>query len=180
MAALTVWTCGDGLLSVLAPIGLAMIAGTALVIDLDPQGPSFGGKSSLAALVESSPRRDDLQPSAPGPAFLANGGVEPETAEPVVRALMKGWPAVVLRSPDDLSAFTPVVPIYPMLPGPLASVPDRYCVFQRTGFRVEQPADGIVLPRPRSNTIQRILGGSTPVRSRWVQRWRQVWEHPWR
>jgi hypothetical protein len=180
VAALTVWTHGDGLLSVLGPIGLAAAAGTALVIDLDPKGPSCRGVGSLAALVRSGPRLDDLRPSAAGPALLANGGIEPEAAESVVRALIGGWPVVVLRSPDDRGHFAPVVPVYPLMPGLLASSPDRFCVFQRTGFPAEPGGEGIVLPRPGSGTVQRLLTGSLPVGSKWIRAWRQVWEHPWR
>jgi hypothetical protein len=178
--ALTVWTKGDGLLSVLAPIGLAVAAGTSLVIDLDPNGPSLRGSGSLAELVRSGPRRDDLQPTAAGPAVLANGGVEAEEAAPVVQALIRGWPSVVLRSPCDVDRFAPIVPVYPLLPGPLFPSPDRFCVYQRTGFEMDRVENGIVLPCPRRGTIRSLLSGSLPVRSRWVRAWRSVWEHPWR
>ena len=180
MEALTIWTKGDGLLSVLAPMGLAVAAGTALVIDLDPDGPSLRGAGSLAELVRSGPRRDDLQPQAAGPAVLANGGVEAEEAAPVVQALIRGWPFVVLRSPCDAGRFAPIVPVYPLLPGALFSSPDRFCVYQRTGFETDRAGDGIVLPCPRPGTIRSLLSGTLPVRSRWVRAWRSVWEHPWR
>ncbi len=180
VTALTIWTQGDGLLSVLAPIGLAAAAGTSLVIDLDPDGPSFGGSVSLAALVRSGPRRDDLRPQASGPAVLANGGIDPGEAETVVRALIEGWPSIVMRSPCDAGLFAPVVPVYPLLPGSLTPSPDRFCVFQRTGFYAERGAEGIEIPRPSAATVRSLLTGSLPGRSRWVRAWRPVWEHPWR
>ncbi len=179
MTALTIWTRGDGLLSVLAPIGLAAAAGTCLLIDLDPNGPSFGGTGSLAELVRSGPRRDDLRPQAGGPAVLANGGVDPGEAEAVVRALIEGWPYVVLRSPSDAGLFAPVVPVYPLLPGALSPSPDRFCVFQRTGFYAERGLEGIEIPRPGGGTVRSLLHGSVPARNRWVRAWRPVWEHSW-
>ncbi|MDH5373057.1 MAG: hypothetical protein OEX97_08960 [Acidimicrobiia bacterium] len=180
LAALTVWTHGDGLLSVLAPIGLAAVAGTSLLVDLDPAGPSFGSATSLAELVREGPRRDELRPVGAGTAVLANGGIEPGDAEPVVQALLKGWPFVVFRTPVAAARFAPLVPVYPMLPGLLAESPGRFCVYQRSGFAVEQPGAGIVVPRPASATVRRLLGGSLPARSRWLRAWQRVWEHPWR
>ena len=88
LAALTVFTNRDGLLSVIAPIGLAAAVPTGLVVDLDPNGPLLPGVATLAALVESGPRRVDLQPAAEGTAMLANGGLDPEEAETVVRHLL--------------------------------------------------------------------------------------------
>lgn len=179
MAALTVWTSGGGLLSILAPMGLAVAAGTALLVDLDSTGPSYWGAATLADLVRAGPRRDDLRPQAAGPAVLANGGIEPDRAWPVIRALADGWPAVVLRSPGDRADFAPIVPVYPLLPEAVAAAPDRFCVLQRTGFETENSQPGITLPCPRRRTIQGLLKGSLPVRSRWVRAWSDVWRHPW-
>jgi hypothetical protein len=179
VAALTVWTSGGGLLSILAPIGLAVAAGTALLVDLDSAGPSYWGTATLADLVRAGPRRDDLRPQVAGPAVLANGGIEPDQAGPVIRALTDGWPSVVLRSPEDRVEFAPIVPVYPLLPGAVSVAPDRFCVFQRTGFETENPQPGITLPCPRRQTIQSLLTGSLPVRSRWFRAWSDVWRHPW-
>ena len=55
MSALAVWTAYDGLLSATAPLGLAAAAGTALVVDLDPEGPVYPGPASLADLVVEGP-----------------------------------------------------------------------------------------------------------------------------
>src|SRR3990172_4895059 len=53
--ALAVWTAFDGLLSAVAPLGLAAAAGTALVVDLDPAGPPYPGRNSLAGLAPLVP-----------------------------------------------------------------------------------------------------------------------------
>lgn len=180
LAALTVFTNRDGLLSVIAPIGLAAAVPTCLVVDLDPNGPLLPGVATLAALVESGPRRVDLQPAAEGTAMLANGGICPEEAETVVRHLLDGWPHVVLRSDVDRGLFAPVVPVHPMLPGWPYGDPSRFCVYQEAGFRVERPAQGIVLPRPTAGTVGKLLNGALPPKSRWISAWREVWAHPWR
>ncbi len=179
MAALTIWTPGGGLLSYLAPLGLAAAAGTALVVDLDPSGPVPQGSGSLAELISSGPRREDLRPAARGVVLLPNGGVDREASAPVVAALLEGWPAVVFSSPVDDAAYAPIVPVIPLYPGPFSPSFSRFAVFQRTGFEVERPARGIVLPRPSNATVGRMLRGEMPGRSRWVSAWRAVWEHPW-
>jgi hypothetical protein len=173
------WTHGDGLLSVLAPIGMAAAMGTGLIVDLDPDGPDYGGATSLADLVEHGPRRDHLRPTNRGLAVLSNGGIRPAEAAPIVDALLDGWPTVVLRSAEDRGLFAPVVPVYPLLPGLLARDPGRFCVFQETGFSAAKQCEGIVIPRPRSRMIRRLLSGVLPAGSRWIRAWRQVWDHSW-
>ena len=115
--------CGaDPVLHALAPLGLAAARGTALVVDLDREAPSYPGAASLAALVVSQPRLDDLRPRRSGVAVLPNGSVDPVEAVEVVDALVSGWPAVVFRlgASHDLPpslAETPVIPVSPLLPG---------------------------------------------------------------
>ncbi len=180
MAALTIWTPGGGLLSLLAPLGLAAAAGTALVVDLDPSGPVPDDATSLAELAESGPRSEDLRPAATGIAVLPNGGALGDEVAPVIDALLRGWPAVVFKSPADEAHHAPVVPVVPLYPGPFAPTFGRFAVFQRTGFDVDRPPGGIILPRPSSATVGRLLRGEMPGRSRWINAWRGVWEHPWR
>ena len=86
MPALALWTPEDGLLGALAPLGLALAAGTALVVDLDPLGPHYPGTTSLADLVAEGPRQADLKPAHRGVAVLRNGGVAPAAAAEVVAA----------------------------------------------------------------------------------------------
>ena len=179
LAALTVFTNRDGLLSVIAPIGLAAAASTCLVVDLDPNGPVLPGIATLADMVESGPRRADLGPAKEGIAMLANGGINPSRAESVIRHLLDGWPRVVLRSEIDRDLFAPVVPVCPLLPGWSPNDLARFSVYQEAGFAVKRPGEGIVLPRPSSGTVGKLLNGALPAKSRWINSWRKVWAHSW-
>ena len=181
MPALAVWTAFDGLLSVTAPLGLAVAAGTALMVDLDPAGPVYPGPASLADLVADEPRRADLEPSRPGVAVLRNGGVDPADAREVIEALVTGWPHVVVRVHETGTAdgLAPLVPVWPLLPGILAPSVREHCVYQRTGFATTPPGPGPVLPRPRPAVLAGLLNGVANPRSRWVRSWRQVWSLPW-
>ena len=113
MTALAVWTAFDGLLSATAPLGLAAAAGTALVVDLDPDGPAYPGRASLADLVADGPRRADLVPSRDGVAVLRNGGVEATAAREVIQiqfsSLQLGsrLASAVPADPPNLHAFSP-------------------------------------------------------------------------
>jgi len=181
MPALAVWTAFDGLLSAIAPLGLAAAVETALVVDLDPAGPPYPGQASLADLVAEGPRRADLVPVKNGVAVLRNGGVDGTEAREVVEALITGWPHVVVRIGDATIAegLAPVVPVRPLLPGLLAPRAETQCVYQRTGFAANPPGPGPVLPRPRPAFLASLLNGIIARRSRWVAAWRPVWRLPW-
>lgn len=181
MTALRMWTHRDGLLSAIAPLGLAAAAGTALVVDLDPDGPHYPGDQTLARLVDEGPTAADLHPTRRGLAVLANGGVEAGEAAEVIDALIDGWPNVVLRSgdPDLGERFAPLVPVRPLFPGILVEVDRRPAVWQRTGFATSPPGPGPVLPRPSRSTVGRLLTGGPLSKSRWVAAWSNVWELPW-
>ncbi|NIA25001.1 MAG: hypothetical protein GWP04_05475 [Gammaproteobacteria bacterium] len=181
MPVLCVRTERDGLLSAIAPIGLAAAVETALVVDLDPEGPGYRGETSLARLVADGPTRRDLHPSRGGVAVLRNGGIAYQDAEQILDALSEGWPHLVLRLPTrGLSVrYAPVVPIVPLLPGALAVAQKSPAVFQRAGFRLKPPAPGPVLPRPSQRTVGGLLRGQIDSHSRWIRAWRGVWELPW-
>jgi len=181
VSVLGVMTHQDGVLSALAPLGLAASVQTALVIDLDPTGPPYPGDASLARLVVDGPTARDLQPSRTGLAVLRNGGVAYVDAEQVVDALSEGWPNVVLRVPpgDQTRLFVPIVPVIPLFPG-LLSIPWKQpAVFQDAGFRITPAAPGPILPRPSRRTIVGLLEGRVDPRSRWIKAWCDVWELPW-
>jgi hypothetical protein len=181
MTALAVWTASDGLLSAVAPIGLAAAAGTALVVDLDPHGPVYPGKASLADLVGEGPRRADLVPGRNGVAVLRNGGVDPAEAREVIDALAIGWPHLVVRvaDPDHAEALAPLVPVWPLLPGILTPRAKTQSVYQRTGFVTNPPGPGPVLPKLRPAFLAGLLNGTLAHGSRWVAAWREVWRLPW-
>ena len=183
MPALALWTPEDGLLGALAPLGLALAAGTALVVDLDPLGPSYPGSSSLASLVAEGPRKADLRPSRRGVAVLRNGGVSPAAAAEVVAALVAGWERVVLRLPPrpaPAPGAVPVVPVRLLLPGGLFPHDASPAVDQATRAPMRLPGPGLRLPRPGPGTVDALLGGRRPAAGdRWVRSWRPVWEAPW-
>jgi hypothetical protein len=181
MPALAIWTVGDGLLSAIAPLGLAAAAGTALVVDLDPAGPRYPGTATLADLVADGPRRSDLTPSRSGIAVLPNGGVTIHDSGEVIRALMAGWPEIVLRvdMPASAGGLAPVVPVRPLLPGFMKPGGEGPSVYQDCGFGVTAPGSGPVLPPPGARLLKGMLEGVVAGGSRWVRAWKRVWGWPW-
>lgn len=183
MPALAVWTPEDGLLGALAPVGLALAAGDALVVDLDPEGPSYPGEGTLASLAADGPRRDDLTPR-PGVAVLRNGGVSLGEAAAVVDALVAAHRTVVLRLPPRPrpDGFPhPVVPVRLLIPGGLFPSLDGPAVYQATPAWAPMPTPGVRLPVPHRSTVTALLAGRRPGRrDRWVAAWRSAWRLPWR
>jgi hypothetical protein len=183
MPALALWTPEDGLLGALAPLALALTAGTALVIDLDPLGPHYPGSSSLADLVAEGPRKADLSPARRGVAVLRNGGVSPAAAAEVVAALIEGWDRVVLRlapRPAPGVGAVAVVPVRLLVPGGWFPHDDGPAVYQSTRAMARLPGPGVRLPLPRAGTVAALLAGRRPAAGdRWVRAWRPVWEAPW-
>jgi len=170
------WSPHDHLLSVIAPIGLAATQKTALVIDLDPAGPSFPGTFTLADLVRNGPTRMQLSPSERSIAVLANGGVSVADASDVVEALVARWPHVVLRCSPSQPAPDAAVSLVPLLPAPFGSPPTPRTVYQRTGFQTEIPSQSLVLPRPKRSTIEALMGlRRMPKRSAWLKQLGRVW-----
>jgi hypothetical protein len=181
MVVLATWAPDDAVLAAVAPLALALAAGTALVVDLDPGGPAYPGAGSLAALVRDGPRRVDLAPPRRGVAVLANGGIGAGEAAEVVAALVAGWPAVVLRLPAGEPVTShPVVPVRVLAPAIVASRPGGPAVYQQGPWRMALPGPGVLLPRPRPGAVRALLTGDRPPAGRWLRAWRQVWERPWR
>jgi hypothetical protein len=182
MPALAVWTPEDGLLGALAPLGLALAAGSALVVDLDGGGPRYPGSGSLADLVRKGPTGEDLKPRR-GVAVLRNGGVRPSEAAPVLDALLRSHPTVVVRLPPRPAPEgipIPVIPVRLLLPGSLYLGSSAPAVFQATPAWVRMPTDGVRLPIPRPSTVASLtLGRRPPGRDRWVAAWRSAWRFPW-
>lgn len=179
MSAIALWTPGDGLLGALAPLGAALAASPALVIDLDPDGPEYPGERSLADLVAEDPTADELKPG-PGVAVLRNGGVAPSVAAEVVGALLERWDRVVLRLPPRPipQADFPIVPVRLLVPGWLEG-PAEPAVWQATPGWAQLPAPGVRLPVPSRATVSALLAGRRPGRSRWITAWRSVWRTRW-
>lgn len=179
MPALALWTPEDGLLGALAPLGAALAAPPALVVDLDPEGPPYPGDRSLADLVEDEPRADELAPR-PGVAVLRNGGVNPSAAAEVVSGLLERWERVVLRLPTRPAPQSSMDAIaVRLLVGGWYAGPAEPGVWQATPEWTQLPAPGVRLPVPDRGTIRALLSGRRPVASRWVKAWRSVWRLGW-
>ena len=180
MPALAIWSPEDEVLGVVAPLALGAAAGTALIVDLDEHGPAYPGRMTLASLVADGPTKADLVPQRHGIAVVRNGGVEPEAAEQVLRALVDGWPAVVFRLPSDHIGGDGAIPVFPLIPGSMLGRSAGPAIYQRSGWRVRVPEGGVVLPRPRRGTISALLTGRAPhPGDRWIRAWRRVWEQSW-
>jgi hypothetical protein len=179
MTTLAINCAAEGVLSIVAPLALAAAAGTALVVDLDPNGPAYPGSSSLAELVEQGPRLADLRPARKGIAVLRNGGVDTTTAREVIIALARGWPRLVLRAGAADVESGPVVPVVPLLPGGMTPPCDRPAVYQQVGWHEKAPGPALTLNTPARSTVSALLEGRLPARSRWVRSWRPVWEMSW-
>lgn len=180
MPALAIWSPEDEVLGAVAPLALGAAAGTAVVVDLDPDGPPYPGDISLASLVAEGPTKADLSPLRRGVAVVPNGGIDPQDAEAVLHALVDGWPAVVFRLPPSHIADGSAVPVLPLVPGPLLRRFPGPAVYQRSAWRVQAPSNAVVLPRPGSGTIGRLLAGHAPhPGDRWIRAWRRVWGTAW-
>lgn len=176
MSVLALWSPADLMLGVVGPLGATVAAGTALLIDLDPHGPRYGGDHTLADLVAEGPTKTQLEPVRPGPAVLRNGGIDPEDAEDVVAALVRRWPNVVLRCAPHTDASRSAVALLPLLPPPFTPQVAGTAVYQRTSISTQQPSGAIALPIPRPGTIKALLSGQRPPsHDRWIKSFRKIW-----
>lgn len=177
MSVLALWSPADLVLGVVGPLAAASAAGTALLIDLDPNGPRYGGDHSLADLVARGPTRSELEPIRSGTAVLRNGGISPDDAHEVVAALVRVWPNVVLRCAPDSGPTESAVALLPLLPPPFTPRVGGPAVYQRTPFSARQPRGAVALPVPRAPTVRALLDGRQPrPRDRWIRSFAQVWE----
>lgn len=171
----------DSVLSVLAPMGLAAAADSpSLLVDLDPAGPNYPSKRSLADLVADGPTRAELTPGPAEMAVLRNGGVGWIEAAETIERLAGSWPSISLRVGEgELGLPWPVIPVVPLLPGFLSVAGGRPAVWQASGLGQVAPGPGPVLPPLHRRAIHSLLETQSIPRGRWVRRWRQVWELPW-
>lgn len=176
-AILAISAPGDSVLHAVAPLGLAASAGPAIVVDLDREAPPYPGDRTLAMLAADGPRRDDLVPARSGVAVLANGGIGPDEAIPLIEALAGSWPAVVVRSGRVRPPF-PLVRVFGLLPG-LTPAVEGPAVYQRLGPGSPPRLSGLVLPPVGRGDILRMLAGGRPGSRRWVVAWRRAWELRW-
>lgn len=176
MPVLATWSPADATLDALVPIGLAVAFGTALLVDLDPSGPSYSDSYTLADLVRRGPSNAELSPTKKGPAWLANGGVGAEDAAEVVRALADRWPAVVLRCPPGQPRPSDALALLPLLPRPFTLTASAPVAYQRCVAVAPPDLDAPILPRPSSRVVTDLLAGRRPARpDRWLRSLRTLW-----
>lgn len=165
----------DPTLSYLGGLGLALSAGTALLIDLE------GGihtSRTLADFAESGPGLIEMSPGRLGVALLSGGGASDELAAGLIAELARAWPAVVVRCRRG-QHLGPTVPLRPLLPGLLASQYSGPTVWQPTRARRPPPGPGPVLPSLSPRLVRMLLAGRSIRRTAWVRAWGRVWEMPW-
>lgn len=176
MSVVALWSPSDHLLSVLAPIGLAMSRNPTLVVDLDPRGPRYPAPFTLADLVTDGPTKAQLEPTRRGVSVLPNGGVSAESAGEVVGELARRWPNTVIRCDPRDDPPQSAVAILPLLPEPFIVAGGGPTVYQHLGFRVQAPSGAFVLPRPGAATLNALTGlSSLPVRSKWLRSLSKLW-----
>ena len=166
----------DEVLSWIGPIGLALAAGTALIVDVRTR--YLPGTKTLAQLMVDGPRLLDLSPGRRGVATIATGPMGSDELERAIEVLAGSWPALVGRSDGNLWQG-PTVPYRAILPGflnPREPVPSVW----QPAIGVSVPSlPGPVMPRLGRRSIVAMLEGRTPLARRWVDSWRAVWEMPW-
>ena len=94
---LGVRTFGDDLLAAISPLGLALAAGSGLVVDLDPDGPRYPSERTVAEIVAEGPTLLELSPSRVGVAAIGNGGAEHLAALQIIATLASAWPVIIMR-----------------------------------------------------------------------------------
>ena len=167
----------DPVLSLLSALGLAQVAGSALVIDMCFDLALQSGRT-LSDLAAEGPSLSELSPGRSGVALLSSGPIERSDALPLIDHLAQRWPAVVIRCQGG-GWSGPTVPVRPLLSGLLRSVDDTPAVWQPMAAGARPSGPGPVLPRLSGSLVRRLLGGRSAARARWVRAWEGVWEMPW-
>ncbi len=165
-------------MAAIAPLGLALAARSALLVDLDPHGPPYPGERSVVEMATDGPTRLELTPGRARVAALRSGGADPSSGIEVVQLLARSWPALVVRVGHFPVPF-PIIPVRPLWPGFLAPIGERPSVWQRVRGGADPPGPGPELPPPGRRVVMALLAGRRPMASRWVRSWERVWELPW-
>jgi len=167
----------DPVLSLVSALGLAQVAGSALVVDLCCD-LTLQGSRTLSDLANEGPSLSELSPGRSGVALLAAGPLLIEETHSAIESLAVNWPAIVIRcEPGQWTG--PTVPVRPLLPGFLRSAEPSPAVWQPVVTGVRPTGPGPVLPRLRGSLVRRMLSGRSVGRARWVRAWEGVWGLPW-
>jgi hypothetical protein len=170
-------TSPDPVLSFLSALGLAQVAGSALVVDMCGDLALSGGRT-LSDLAADGPSASELSPGRSGVALMSSGPIDPLEASPLIDTLAQGWPALVIRCPAGVWSGAQI-PVRPLLPGLLRPVEDSPAVWQPMAAGGRPSGPGPVLPRLSGSLVRRLLSGRSAARARWVRAWERVWEMPW-
>jgi len=165
----------DPVLSLVSSLGLALSAGTSLVVDLE------GGlvtRRTLGDLMAHGPAREEVSPGHPGVAIISGRGVDESESKTLIETLSAHWPSVVIRCQPGQWAG-PIVPVRPLIPGILAVPTTTTAVWQPMASGMRAPGRGPVLPVLTRRTTVALLRGQTVARGRWLRAWSEVWSLPW-
>ncbi len=165
----------DPVLSLVSSLGLALVAGTAVVVDVE------GGVAtdrSLGDLATDGPSLLDLSPGRAGVALISGRGADAVQRQALIELLARHWPAVVVRvRPGQWQG--PVVPVRALIPGILAPSALGVAVWQPVSRQMRAPGDGPLMPILGARTTRALLAGRSIHRDRWVRSWAPVWSMPW-
>lgn len=170
-------TAPDPVMSVLAPVGLASAAGTALVIDLVRARPG-AGRRTLSDVVTEGPRLDEISPGRSGVASIGAGSLGASETLEAAQMLASRWPAVVVRVPGG-SWPGPVVPVHVLYGSDLTTWDQGPAVWQPLAGGGRPPGPGPILPSVGPRLVRHVLNGWMPRSGRWVTAWGRVWGIPW-
>lgn len=170
-------TAPDPVMSLLAPVGLASSAGTALMIDLVRDRPD-GRRRTLFDVLREGPRLDEISPGRSGVATIGAGTLAVSETLEAAQMLASRWPAVVVRVPSaDWPG--PIVPVHVLYGGELTTWDQGPAVWQPLAEGDRPPGPGPVLPRIGPGLVRQIIKGWKPRSGRWTRAWSRVWEIPW-
>ncbi len=167
----------DPVMSLLAPVGLASSAGTALIIDVVSR-ISDRGVRTLSDIVTEGPKLEEISPGRSGIAMIKAGHLGSSDVTQAAAMMASRWPAVVIRVDSDQWPG-PVVPVHVLYGGNVDTWDQGAAVWQTLTGGERPPGPGPVIPRVTSRTVRHILNGWTPRPSRWTRSWLKVWDIPW-
>lgn len=164
----------DPVLNLIGPIGMALVMGSALIVDLsgDPSG------RTLADIRDEGPRLDELSPGRRGVATIAAGPITGVELSEAIESMISSWPAIVIRS-DGLRWTGPTVPYRGVYPGMRIgedAAPAVWQIAPGAGFKTFH---GVVMPRIGHRATLTMLNGRIPRAQSWIAAWRGVWEMAW-
>lgn len=168
-------TSDDPVLRWVGPIGLALAAGSTLIVDT---GRTSSSGRTLEDLADAGPRLAELSPGRVGVATIGAGRLGGPALVELIDTLAASWPAVVIRT-DVTQPGIPSVPYRGLYPGLERDDAAPVSVWQPAIGVRPGSLPGPIMPRLGRRDLLLMLGGRTPAARRWIAAWRRVWEMPW-